>query len=103
MFPILPKLISLGEFKPTGADLFEYEWMVTVMSRGQYHLLASVDPQGKNGIALLVHQDMTPRGPPTFQVLLHAPSNAKSMPTLPFPLSPLLRCTGVACVQTGSS
>jgi ribonuclease HI len=72
MFPILPKLISLGEFKPTGADLFEYEWMVTVMSRGQYHLLASVDPQGKNGIALLVHQDMTPRGPPTFQVLLHA-------------------------------
>ena len=47
LFPILPKLVALSEFKTTGAELFEFEWMVKVVSKGQYHLLASTDPQRK--------------------------------------------------------
>jgi len=69
-FPTLPKIISLCEFKPTGAPFHEFEWLVTVMTRGQYYLVASTDPLGRNGIALLIHQDLSPRGPPSFSVVL---------------------------------
>ena len=71
-FPTLPKIVSLCEFKPTGAPLHEFEWMVTVITRGQYFLVSSTDPQGKNGIALLIHQDLSPHGPPSFSVVLPA-------------------------------
>ena len=70
MFPVLPKIVALGEFKPTGAPLFEFEWITRVVSLGQYNLVASVDPAGRNGIALLVHQDLTPSGPPQATVVL---------------------------------
>ena len=72
LYPELPRIVCLGEFKPTGAPLYEYEWMATVTSRGQYHLLSSIDPIGRNGIALLVHQDLSPHGPPQCSVILPA-------------------------------
>ena len=100
-FPTLPKIVSLCEFKPTGAPLFEFEWMVSVMSRGQYILIASTDPQGKNGIALLVHQDLSPKGPPSFSVVLPARILTFQAKIHPDPHIPAVNFIGVygSCIK----
>ena len=67
-FPTLPKIISLGEFKPTGAPLHEFQWLAKVGTSGQYQLLSSTDPDGINGVAFLIHQDLTPNGCPEITV-----------------------------------
>ena len=87
-FPDLPKVVSLSEFKPTGASLHEFQWMAQVASQGQYHLLPSVDPQGKNGVALLIHQDLSPNGPPKVTIVHEArvlafSTKIHSDPTIP--------------------
>ena len=88
LFPTLPKVVALSEFKPTGASLHEFHWMTQVASLGQYHLLPSIDPQGKNGVALLVHQDLCPNGPPQLIVAQEARVIAFSAKLHPDPAIP---------------
>ena len=65
-----PAIVALSEFKPTGAAIHEFEWTAQSASNGNYYLQHSVDPEGKNGIALLIHPDLAPHGPPICEVLL---------------------------------